>query len=151
MPVHYSAYQPSHDPKGHYCDDIPVAGEKTILVVDIAEEALRVRPTGLEVKGLDADGNQKVLLRTAVEPRPAGVIEAEVRFERPGRYVAALISPDGHEAQAPIEMFVGTVNWEKLVKRVVPYIALGVLLSWLGMRARRRWMMRRAIRSGSKG
>ena len=46
--IHLSVYQPQHDVDGHYCTDIPLAGD-AVLVVDLVDPAMREMPVGLKV------------------------------------------------------------------------------------------------------
>lgn len=46
--VHLGAYQPQHEPSNQYCTEIPREGN-TLLVIDLADQALRDIPVGIRV------------------------------------------------------------------------------------------------------
>ncbi len=57
--IHLSTYQPQEDEEGHYCTDIPKAGN-TILVIDLVDPSLRDMPIGMKViKGNKIDEGRR--------------------------------------------------------------------------------------------
>ena len=70
--VHLSVYQPQYDESGHYCTDIPLAGD-TYLVIDLIDSALRNMPVTVKVsRGNEADG--ETVMQLPVDYHPDGVI-----------------------------------------------------------------------------
>jgi hypothetical protein len=145
--IHYSAYQPRFDQRAHYCQEIPSAGE-TVLVVDIADKVLRERPISLQVDGPGRNGTIETLFKMPAQPYPTGVINAEVVFERPGRYTVLLLSPQAERLDR-LELLVQVVNWPKLISRWSTIAVAVALLIWLGMRVRRYFARARPGASGS--
>jgi len=89
--IHLSVYQPQVDVAGHYCTDIPQAGN-AVLVIDLVDPALREMPIGVKVvKGGSEDGE------TIADIRPTmyrdGVINTQKMLEQ-GRHVL-IVTADG--------------------------------------------------------
>ncbi|WP_287398856.1 hypothetical protein [Nitrosomonas sp. H1_AOB3] len=56
--VHLNTYQPQYDQAGHYCTEIPAAGD-TYTVVDLIDPALRNMPVSMKVfRGEEKGGKQ---------------------------------------------------------------------------------------------
>ena len=67
--VHLSAYQPQHEPSNQYCTEIPREGD-TLLVIDLADQALRDIPVGIRVvRGTsEVDDETVAYLRPSYHP-----------------------------------------------------------------------------------
>jgi hypothetical protein len=140
--VHYSGYQPEVDKKGQYCHDLPRTG-RALLVVDLVDARLRQGPVGVRVDGPGDDRAAGAVLLKPPQPNPSGVIEAEVRFERPGRYVVTLLGGEGADRMDQFELYVGTVNWPVFAFRAANYLIAGTVLTYVVLRSvrwfRHRW------------
>lgn len=144
--VHYSAYQPERDAKGQFCSEIPYSGVKTFFVVDIVDKSLRERPLGLKIVGPDETGSERSLVEVPPQVHPLGIIETEVKLDRPGHYSVSLSSPGESDNLAPMDLFVDTINWAKIIKRVTLYAGFVAMLAWVAYRVRRWVMQRNAFR-----
>lgn len=104
--IHLSAYQPQLDEGGHYCTDIPKAGN-AILVVDLVDPSLRDMLIGMKViKGSEADQGE-----TVAHIRPAlyedGVISTQGVLDQ-GKYLVLVtaegVPPLSYEYHLRVEM-----------------------------------------------
>jgi len=128
--VHLSAYQPQHEPSGHYCTEIPKEGE-TFLVVDLVDQALRNIPVGIRVvRGTNEIEDETV---TYVRPtyHPDGVVRGETSLDQ-GVYTVFITG----EAVPPVHyqypLRVKMVNYTNIFRAAIgPLIAL-LLLTLLG-------------------
>jgi len=126
--VHLNTYQPQYDRGGHYCTEIPVAGE-TYLVVDLIDPALRNMPVSMKVfRGDEKEG--EAIVQINADYHPDGVINGIGKLEK-GLYsvmvTAEGIPPLNYYYQLRVEM----VDYGKLARTWAgPVIAL-LFLSWL--------------------
>lgn len=126
--VHLSAYQPQHDESGHYCTDIPLAGD-TYLVIDLIDSALRNMPVAVKVfRGSEKDG--ETVMQLSADYHPDGVVSGMGKLEK-GPYsvivTAEGIPPLKYHYQLRVEM----VDYVKMLRAsIVPVMGL-LLLAWL--------------------
>ncbi|SDZ04709.1 hypothetical protein [Nitrosomonas halophila] len=126
--VHLSAYQPQFDQAGHYCTDIPVAGD-TYLVIDLVDQALRNMPVSMKVMREDA-GESATVTQINADYYPDGVISGIGTLDK-GLYSVVVtaegIPPLNYHYRLRVEM----VDYGKIARAWTgPVIAL-LLLSWL--------------------
>lgn len=124
--IHLSAYQPQVDEEGHYCTDIPHAGN-TILVIDLVDPALREMPIGMKIiKGSKASEGE-----TVSNMRPAmyqdGVISTQDVLEQ-GKYLILItaegVPPLNYEYHLRVEM----INYADVFRATIGP-AVGLLLT----------------------
>lgn len=124
--IHLSAYQPQVDEEGHYCTDIPKAGN-AILVIDLVDPALREMPIGMKViKGSRADEGE-----TVTNIRPAlyqdGVISTQSVLDQ-GEYLIQItaegVPPLNYEYHLRVEM----INYAEVFRASIGPI-VGLLLT----------------------
>lgn len=124
--VHLSAYQPQVDEGGHYCMDIPKAGN-TVLVIDLVDPALREMPISVKViKGSKASEGE-----TITNARPAlyqdGVISMQSTFDQ-GKYLVQVtaegVPPLHYEYHLRVEM----INYAEVFRATIGP-AVGLLLT----------------------
>lgn len=139
--LHYSAYQPSHDPKAQYCEEIPRAGE-TILVIDIVDGRLRERLLAVKIEGPDDRGGMRTLMDLPARLHANGVVDTTVNLDSPGKYVVSVFSPERNELDR-FELSVAQFNWQKKLRQLLVPGLLSILLVWLGLRAKR-WFSKRS-------
>lgn len=126
--VHLNTYQPQFDRGGHYCTEIPMAGD-TYLVVDLIDLALRDMPVGMKVfRGEEKEGDAIIQVNAA--HHPDGVINGIGRLDK-GLYsvivTAEGVPPLNYYYQLRVEM----IDYGKLARTWAgPAIAL-LFLSWL--------------------
>lgn len=147
--VHYSAYQPEQDAKGQYCSEIPRSGVSTFFVVDLVDKSLRDRLIGLKIVGPDESGSERPLIETPPQVHPLGIIETEVKLDRPGHYRISLSSPGEADNLAPMDVYVDATNWGKVIKQATFYVGVASLLGFIAYRVRRWVMLRKASKRGA--
>lgn len=128
--IHLSIYQPQVDEEGHYCTDIPKAGN-TIMVIDLVDPSLRDIPIGIKViKGSRVDGGE-----TVRDIRPTlyedGVINTQDGLEQ-GQYLVLVtaegVPPLHYEYHLRVEM----INYAEVFRASIgPFVAL-LLTTLLG-------------------
>ncbi len=126
--VHLSTYQPQHDESGHYCTDIPLAGD-TYLVIDLIDAALRNMPVTVKVyRGSETDGES--VLQLPAKLHPDGVINGTTQLEK-GLYsvivTAEGIPPLKYQYRLRVEM----VDYMKLLRASIAPVMGLLLLAWL--------------------
>ncbi|UJP04965.1 MAG: hypothetical protein LZF61_08930 [Nitrosomonas sp.] len=126
--IHLSAYQPQLDEEGHYCTDIPKAGN-AILVIDLVDPALREMPIAVKIGkgGKVGDGEIISHLRTAMYGD--GVISTQTTFDQGPYYVqvtAEGIPPLHYEYHLRVEM----VNYANVFRAAIGP-TVGILLTLL--------------------
>ena len=123
--IHLSTYQPQVDEEGHYCTDIPKAGN-AILVLDLVDPALRDMPIGMKViKGSNASEGE-----TVANIRPAlyqdGVISTQSVLDQ-GKYLIQItaegVPPLNYEYHLRVEM----INYANVFRAAIGP-AIGLLL-----------------------
>ncbi|SFQ12348.1 hypothetical protein SAMN05216419_10682 [Nitrosomonas cryotolerans] len=123
--IHFSAYQPQNDIGGHYCTDIPHAGD-TVLVVDLIDPALRDMPIGMKV----IKGNNATDGETIINIQPGyfkdGVINTESTLEQ-GEHVVIVtaegVPPLNYQYQLRVEM----INYAAVFRAAIGPV-IGLLL-----------------------
>lgn len=126
--IHLSAYQPQNDIAGHYCTDIPLAGD-TVLVVDLVDPAMREMPVGLKVlKGRSEEDGEIV---TNLQPTyyQDGVISTKSPLLDKGIYsvfvTAEGMPPLSYRYQLRVEM----MNWGNVFRATIgPVVGLLIIL-----------------------
>ena len=109
--VHFSAYQPQHEEKAQYCEDVPQTGD-TIVVVDLVSKSLRSVPVALRIVENGGADEDKVLIDVPPRAYTSGVIETHVAFPEPGIYTAVVAAIEKSAISPPIysERGVGTAS-----------------------------------------
>jgi hypothetical protein len=147
--IHLSTYQPQVDEEGHYCTDIPKAGN-AILVVDLVDPSLRDMPIGMKViKGSRADEGE-----TIVSIRPAlyqnGVISTQNVLDH-GKYLVQVtaegVPPLNYEYHLRVEM----INYAEVFRASIGPVVGLLLTTILGyklVRSRRfrEWIASRGVK-----
>lgn len=123
--VHFTVYQPDINPAGEYCADVPKAGPM-IVVFDLVDPELRKVP--LDVQVVKQSGStREVAFHLPPTTYPKGVINAEIRLDAPGRYVA-MLAPEGSAAVSfPMRVEMG---WSILVWIPPLLLAAPLLYYW---------------------
>jgi len=143
--VHLSVYQPQVDVAGHYCTDIPSAGN-TVLVIDLVDPPLREMPIGVKlIKGNTEEGEVVAQIRPSLYQD--GVISTQAVLEE-GRHLL-VITADG---MPPLKYFyhlrVEMINYAEVFRATIgPTVGL-LLITFIGyklFRSRRfkNWMATR--------
>ena len=124
--IHLSTYQPQVDEEGHYCTEIPKAGN-TILVIDLVDPSLRDMPIGMKVmKGSKVgEGETVAQIRPAIYQE--GVISTQSTFDQ-GKYMIVItaegVPPLNYEYHLRVEM----VNYAEIIRASIGP-AVGLLLT----------------------
>jgi len=112
--MHFTGYQPEHDPTKEFCEDIPVTGA-TIIVLDFIDEALKDLPVDVRIIrdiGGEADLDRVTVVRLAPKLYPTGSLSFDHQFDQPGNYVG-LVTVGGNEQRvaARFPFSVGTPHY----------------------------------------
>jgi len=84
--VHFSTYQPQHDPSAQYCSEIPETGN-TYWVIDLIDSALRHMPIGVRIIKESGEAiNNATIYPTRY---PDGVIRGESLLDE-GQYTVVV-------------------------------------------------------------
>jgi len=124
--IHLSTYQPQVDESGHYCTDVPKAGN-AIFVIDLVDPSLRDMPIGMKViKGSNAtDGEVINTIRPALYQD--GVISVQTQLDQ-GKHMITLtaegVPPLNYEYHLRVEM----VNYANVFRAAIGP-AVGLLLT----------------------
>lgn len=124
--IHLSTYQPQVNEEGHYCTEIPKAGN-AILVIDLVDPALREMPIGVKVmKGSKAgEGDTVTNLHPAMYQD--GVISTQSPLEQ-GKYLVLItaegVPPLNYEYHLRVEM----INYAEVFRATIGP-AVGLLLT----------------------
>ena len=126
--IHLSAYQPQNDIEGHYCTDIPLAGD-TVLVVDLVDPSMREMAVALKVfKGQD-EAEGEIITELRSDYYKDGVISTMTPLTEKGVYSVA-VTADGmpplyYRYQLRVEM----VNWGNVFRATIgPVVGLLIIL-----------------------
>jgi len=128
--IHLSTYQPQVDEEGHYCTDIPKAGN-TIMVIDLVDPSLRDIPIGIKV----IKGNRVEDGETVKDIRPTlyedGVISTQDGLEQ-GQYLVLVtaegVPPLRYEYHLRVEM----INYAEVFRASIGPIVALLLTTLLG-------------------
>lgn len=126
--IHLSTYQPQVDEEGHYCTEIPKAGN-AILVIDLVDPALREMPISVKVvQGSKAgEGDEITNLRSAMYQD--GVISTQSQLAQ-GKYLVMItaegVPPLNYEYHLRVEM----INYAEVFRAAIGPV-VGLLLTTL--------------------
>jgi len=145
--VHLSAYQPQHEPSNQYCTEIPREGN-TLLVVDLADQALRDIPVGIRVVRGTSEVDDETVVYLRPSYHPDGVMRGETSLDK-GLYTVFItgeaVPPVRYEYALRVQM----INYANIFRAAIgPLIAL-LLLTLLGYKlmksqqVQNRWASRR--------
>ncbi len=124
--IHLSTYQPQVDEEGHYCTDIPKAGN-AILVIDLVDPSLRDMPIGMKViKGSKVEEGETVMsIRPALYQN--GVISTQNVLDQ-GKYLVQVtaegVPPLNYEYHLRVEM----INYAEVFRTSIGPV-VGLLLT----------------------
>ncbi len=124
--IHLSVYQPQVDVEGHYCTNIPQAGN-AVLVIDLVDPALREMPVGIKVvRGSnEEDGEIIADMRPAIYD--SGVINTQKMLEQ-GKHTLVVtadgLPPLSYRYNLRVEM----INYEEVFRASIGPL-VGILLT----------------------
>ena len=126
--VHLSTYQPQVDIAGHYCTDIPTAGN-TLLVIDLVDPPLREIPIGVKLyKGNNEDGDLVAQLRPALYSN--GVINTQEVLEE-GRHFLVITGDGMPPLKYVYHLRVEMVNYAEVFRATIgPTVGL-ILITFI--------------------
>ena len=124
--VHLSAYQPQHEPKAHYCTDIPNGGE-TFLVIDLVDQALRDMPVGIRIVRGTSETEDETIKIIKPTHHPDGVVGEKVFLDQ-GFYTLFIKGEGVPPVEYHYPLRVKMINYGKVLQKAIgPTIALLVL------------------------
>lgn len=146
--IHLSVYQPQVDEEGHYCTDIPKAGN-AILVIDLVDPALREMPVAMKI-GKGNKVGEEILNHMRATAYEDGVISAQINLEPGPHYIQVIaegIPPLQYEYHLRVEM----INYANAFRAAIGPtvgILLTLLLGYKLMRSKRfrEWLATRGKR-----
>jgi len=125
--VHLSVYQPQIDIAGHYCTDIPSAGN-SLLVIDLVDPPLREMPIGIKLlKGHSEEG--EVLAQIRPEMYVDGVINTQQVLEE-GRHLLVITADGMPPLKYVYHLRVEMINYAEVFRATIGP-AVGLLLMTL--------------------
>ena len=144
--IHLSTDQPQYGEAGHYCTEIPQAGD-TYLVVDLIDAALRNMPVSVKVvKGSDKDG--ETITQLNANYYPDGVISGISKLEK-GQYLVYVTAEGIPPLHFHYKLRVEMIDYLKVIRAsIAPTMAL-IILMWIiykvirSQRVRKWWASRR--------
>lgn len=146
--IHLSTYQPQYDEAGHYCTEIPLAGD-TYLVVDLIDAALRNMPVSIKVvKGSDKEG--ETITQLNANYYPDGVISGVSKLEK-GQYVVYVTAEGIPPMHFHYKLRVEMIDYLKVIRAsIAPAMAL-IILAWIIYKVIRSERVRNWLASRRKG
>jgi len=110
--MHFTGFQPESTQTKEFCEDIPATGH-TIVVLDYVDEQLRDMPTEVRIiedTGSEQDLKAITLLHVPAKVYPAGSLNFEYRFDKPGKYVGLVTVGAKQEYVSRFPFAVGARN-----------------------------------------
>jgi hypothetical protein len=104
--MHFTGYQPDNTRNKEFCEDIPATG-RTVVVLDYMEDALRPLPTEVRIikdTGSEQDLQAITVLHLPPKVYPAGSVNFEYNFDRPGKFVGLVTVGDKHVSRFPFSV-----------------------------------------------
>jgi len=124
--IHLSTYQPQVDEEGHYCTEIPKAGN-AILVIDLVDPALREMPISVKVMQGSKAGEGEAITNLRPAMYQDGVISTQSQLAQ-GKYLIMItaegIPPLNYEYHLRVEM----INYAEVFRAAIGP-AVGLLLT----------------------
>lgn len=133
--IHLSTYQPQVDEEGHYCTEIPKAGN-AILVIDLVDPALREMPISLKVVQGSKAGEGEAVTNLRPAMYQDGVISTQSQLAQ-GKYLVQItaegVPPLNYEYHLRVEM----INYAEVFRAAIgPAVGL-LLITILGYKLTR--------------
>ena len=104
--MHFTGYQPDATRNKEFCEDIPATG-RTVVVLDYMEDALRLLPTEVRIikdTGSEQDIQAITVLHLPPKIYPAGSVNFEYNFDKPGKFVGLVTVGDKHVSRFPFSV-----------------------------------------------
>jgi hypothetical protein len=104
--MHFTGYQPDATRNKEFCEDIPATG-RTVVVLDYMEDALRPLPTEVRIikdTGSEQDLQAITVLHLPPKIYPAGSVNFEYNFDKPGKFVGLVTVGDKHVSRFPFSV-----------------------------------------------
>ena len=147
--IHFSAYQPQHEPKAQYCTEIPEDGD-TFLVVDLVDKSLRNVPLSVRIVKGQGEGGKDEEDQTVAYWKPVshpdGVVRGEAKLEK--GFYRLIITAEGLSPSSYL-LRVQQVDYSKIGRKAVGPLMVLLVLALVGYelskggRMRRWWTSRR--------
>ncbi len=124
--IHMSIYQPQVDIEGHYCTNIPQAGN-AVLVIDLVDPALREMPIGIKIiKGSNEEGGE-VIANMRPTMYQDGVINTQKMLEQ-GKHLLVVTADGFPPLSYRYHLRVEMVNYEQVFRASIGPV-VGILLT----------------------
>ena len=126
--IHLSTYQPQVNEEGHYCTEIPKAGN-AILVIDLVDPALREMPISVKVMQGSKAGEGETITNLRPAMYQDGVISTQSQLAQ-GKYLVVItaegVPPLNYEYHLRVEM----INYAEVFRAAIGPV-VGLLLTTL--------------------
>jgi hypothetical protein len=104
--MHFTGYQPDNTRNKEFCEDIPATG-RTVVVLDYMEDALRPLTTEVRVikdTGSEQDLEAITVLHLPPKVYPAGSVNFEYTFDKPGKFIGLVTVGDKQVSRFPFSV-----------------------------------------------
>jgi len=139
--MHFTGYQPDNTRNKEFCEDIPSTG-RTVVVLDYMDDALRPLPTEVRVirdTGSEQDIQAVTVLHLPPKVYPAGTVNFEYNFDKPGKYVGLVTvgGPKEHISRFPFSVGEGKM-WVPPSYLIMGFVGAAVVVGLIfALRGRR--------------
>ena len=139
--VHFNAYQPTADPTGHYCNEVPSATD-TLIVVDLEGSGLRQNGVALNITRLKQGAEPEAVLVLPQKPYLSGVVTTQIKADAGEVYRVQVSTGVPGSRPVGFRLVVKPVGGiaTQLTGAWPIYLILTIVLLYLG----RSWFLRRS-------
>jgi hypothetical protein len=128
--LHLSAYQPQHEPSDQYCTEIPREGN-TLLVIDLAGQALRDIPVGIRVVRGTSEVNDETVAHLRPSYHPDGVMRGEASLDK-GLYTVFITGEAAPPVHYEYQLRVQMIDYTNIFRTAIGALIALLLLTLLG-------------------
>lgn len=124
--IHMSIYQPQVDIEGHYCTNIPQAGN-AVLVIDLVDPALREMPIGIKIIRGSNEEDGEIIADMRPTMYEDGVISTQKMLEQ-GQHLLVVTADGFPPLSYKYSLRVEMVNYEEVFRASIGP-TVGILLT----------------------
>ncbi len=130
--MHFTGYQPRQTQETQFCEDIPAIGY-TVVVLDYLEYELRSLPTEVRIirdTGSEQDLAAITILHIPPKVYPAGSVDFEYTFDKPGKFVGLVTVGDeqAHVSRFPFSVGEPKWPWLNIIGVLAAVTSIGVIV-----------------------
>ncbi|MCH9637990.1 MAG: hypothetical protein K0U40_00705 [Betaproteobacteria bacterium] len=124
--IHMSIYQPQVDIEGHYCTNVPQAGN-AVLVIDLVDPALREMPIGIKIIRGSNEEDGEVIANMRPTMYQDGVINTQKMLEQ-GKHLLVVTADGFPPLSYRYHLRVEMINYEQVFRASIGPV-VGILLT----------------------